>query len=305
VSSQPVPRRVLVTGGGGFLGSHLVERLLASGAEVHVPTRRNHGVPATLASAPPARLRVYSATDLTVAQQVHALLRASRPDAVIHLAAFGMSADNRDSSRMTSVNVLATAHLLEAAAAHGVARLVHVGSVLEHGTADTYGATKAAAAMLVSHAARTGLPVVIARPVASFGPREPLGKLLPYVITKALNGEPVELSHGTQVREYLYVADTIAALTACLTAPLAPGAIIPFGSGRPVTVTDLARMAVAATGCDVEVRVGARALAHREPPSVRVDPAPARQLLGWQPTVPLEEGLARTVEWYRTRKEHT
>lgn len=302
-------RRVLVAGGSGFLGSHLVRALVGRGADVHVPTTAAAGTPWRLAEVP-GGVVVHHGAD--VARDADALVGNVTPDGVVNLAAHGVVASQRSSARMVEVNVAGAAALAEATLRHGSGTFVHVGTGLEHGPApmvdettplapaSRYGASKAAASVVLRQLARhEGLPLAIVRPFAAYGPAEDVAKLVPHVATTALRGEPVHLTHGEQIRQYLYVEDLVAGLVAALTTPLPAGTEFVLCGDEPVRVAELAERVVAEVGIDVPIVRGALDVARPEREELRADASRAREVLGWAPQVDLQEGIRRTVAWYR------
>lgn len=304
-------RRFLVAGGSGFLGSHLVRALVGEGLEVHVPTTAKEGLPWRLRDVT-GGLHLHHDVDLTGDTAAYELLADVAPSVVFNLAAHGVVATQRSTERMTAVNVTAAALLAEAVLRTGVEQLVHMGTGLEYGrtrvvhettpldAASRYGATKAAASVLLRQLARhEGLPAVVVRSFAAYGPAEPAEKLVPHVALSALRHEEVRITHGEQVREYLYVGDLVAGLRAAAAAQLPGGTEVNLSGQEPIRILDLAQLVVRAVGTNVPIHAGALELARPEYDILRADTTCARDMLGWQPRVMLAEGLRRTVEWYR------
>jgi CDP-glucose 4,6-dehydratase len=290
-------RSALVTGAGGFLGAALVRRLGQDGVEVTAPRRPEGDV-----------------TDLS--SMTRALARSAH-DTVFHLAARSTAADASRSPEATwEVNVRGTWTVLEACRAHGVARTVVVTSDRAYGRQEAvpvredaallarapYDVSKAAADLIArSYWPGCGLPVATARLTNVFGPGDRhRSRLVPDAAAAAVAGRrPVIRSDGTPERDFLFVDDAVAALLAiarALDGEGARGEAFNAGAGRSHAVRDVAGRicALAGTGVEPDVR-GAPAPPDRQ----AVDTAKLRDLTGWTPAVGLDEGLERTVEWYR------
>lgn len=306
---------VAVTGGSGFLGSHLVRKLIDEGVEVHVPTTTKAGVPPRLHNVG-GPLYLHHDVDLTKSNAACDLLSEVMPDAVFNLAAHGVLATQRLPERMTAVNTMAAGLLAEAVLRTGVGRFVHLGTGLEYGhggmideevplnPASRYAATKAAATVLLRQLTRyEGLPAVIIRPFAAYGPAEAAEKFVPNVTLSALRDEPVRITHGLQIRQYLYVDDLVAGIWAAATTELPAGTELNLSGEESIQIRELAQLVVQTVGTDVPIQVGAVDVARPEPAEMLADTTKAREWLGWSPKVTLAEGLRRTVEWYRFVEE--
>ena len=292
-------RRALVTGAAGFIGSALCQRLVASGTEVHGVSRvfrsRADGV------------RWWTA-DLAEEGAAPMILREVRPDVVFHLASH-VSGDRALDAVVPTLrdNLVTTVNLLTAAAESGGPRVVLAGSMEEPDRDDPapsspYAAAKAAASAYARLFDRLyGLPVVNLRVFMVYGPGQRDGtKLVPYVITSLLRGEGPRLSSGRREVDWVYVDDVVAAFVAAAEADKAPGSTVDVGSGELVSIRSLVDRIVALVGGDVRPAFGALADRPGERPRA-ADVAGSREAIGWQPSTPLDAGLARTLEWFRPR----
>lgn len=255
-------------------------------------------------------------TDMLDDLAVGSALNESRPTVVISCVgtlpvAHGATRDLLDS------NVTATAVLLDACAQFGVGRIVLLGSGFEYapaagpidearaiGPTTLYGATKVAATSIARHyRSNVGLEVCVVRPFSLYGPREHLHRFVPTVVTSALNERPVEMSTGTQVRDYLFVDDLAAGLVrAAGHARVLPETMNFAGPDRH-TLADLATIVLELTGSTAPLRLGARPGNPSDQPIFLGNSRLAYETLGWRPTHDLSSGLERTVEWYRSHRK--
>jgi nucleoside-diphosphate-sugar epimerase len=285
----------LVTGAGGFVGRHLVSRLVADGWDVVATVRPGRPLPA------PAGCRVVAA-DLSGPGAAAAVARDAAPDVAFLLAA----ARGSDASS-TAVNVSSGMWTVDALPAECQA-VVHVGSSTEYGASDGpmdegaplrprgfFGATKAAGSLLVTAAAaRRGLRTVVLRPFQVYGPFDHPGRLVPTVLRAARRSEVVALTEPGRRRDWIYVDDVVEACVRAATADhLPPGQVLNLGTGRQVTNEELVAEAERVTGRALRVAVGSHPGRDWDAPSWVCDPSLARELLGWEARVALADGLAR------------
>lgn len=293
--------RLLVTGAAGFLGSHLVDRLVADGHRVTGLDDLSTGSLARLAGARRSKAFGFHRFDLASAD-LPALVARDAPDVVCHLAARG---DARD--------VVGTAALLAACAAAGVSRVVLASSGAVYGRAPVLPLTErvalhplsAAAAAKVGAEAQLeaaghehGLPGVALRLGTVYGPRQETGAVGSF--TRALlAGRPgVVCGDGRAVRDLVHVDDVVDAVVRCL-GGRADGRRLNVGTGTGTTVRDLHAVVAAAVGApDAPEYAPPRA---GEPDAVVLDSGAARRALGWEPAADLAAGVAQTVAWWRAQ----
>jgi nucleoside-diphosphate-sugar epimerase len=292
--------RILVTGATGFIGSHLCKRLVELGAEVF-------GVSRSEQSAANPFVRWWQA-DLVDPDSVKRVVDAVQPEVILHLA--GEVVGHRSLDRILPTlqgNLLSTVNLLVAAAECGCRRVVLTGSIEEPnqdepGAAPSspYAASKFAATSYgrMFHALYA-LDVVILRVYMVYGPgQKDLRKLVPYVILSLLRGETPRMSSGIRPVDWIYVDDVVAAFVAAAGATVGGGEVLEVGSGELVTVRELverlAPMVIPGAQLDFD------SASDRPLEQVRkADTRRLEELLDWRPKVPLDEGLQRTVDWYR------
>ncbi len=309
-------KRILVTGGAGFIGNEVVRQLAAAGADVTVLDNLVNGKRANLADVPAARHRLV-AGDLrdidTVTQCVDG------QDAVIHMACLGVRHSIHAPLENHDVNATATLRLLEIAKLKSVGRFTYVSSSEVYGTAQTapmteqhpcwpmtvYGASKLAGERYSDAFWRTyRYPTTVVRPFNAFGPRShhegDSGEVIPKFLLRALSGKPLIVhGDGEQTRDFTFVADTAAGIIACALADNTIGETINLGSGAEVTINALAELVRKVTGRNqVTVEHGAD-----RPGDVRrliADIAKARRLIDFKTSVGLEPGLRKLLDWYRS-----
>lgn len=315
--------RVLVTGGAGFIGSTLVDRLIAAGDEVLVVDDLSSGRRANLGPALGGGRARLAEADIT-GPEVEKLVAEARPDVVYHLAAqIDVRKSVADPVNDARVNILGTLAVAAAAARAGTRRLIFAASggtaYGEPGPASLpvaedappnptapYGIAKRSAEdYLRSFKPLYGLEAVSLRLGNVYGPRQdPHGEagVVAIFCNRLGSGEPVTIfGDGRQTRDYVYVEDVAEAFMAAASNPDAPGHGFNIGTGVETSVLDLyaGLRAVAGTGAEprfAEARTG-------ELNRIALDTTRARETLGWVARTPLDEGLRRTWEWSRASAE--
>jgi len=296
---QLTGRRVLVTGASGFLGSHLCRRLHMAGADVRGVSR----VPRT-----DADFIRWSADDLSDLDRVRRLFEAQRPEIVFHLSGAVTAATALELVEPVFRSLLtSTVNVLVAAAEFGRARVVLAASLeepqeVEGVPASSYAAAKAAAGAYgrMFHVLYQ-VPVILVRPFMTYGPGQPIGKILPHVILALLEERAPRLASGRRQVDWIYVDDVIEGMAMAATREGVEGQTLDLGSGRLVTIREAVEAIVGIMKPRVEPVFGA--VPDRPVEITRVaDVARVKQLLGWEPSTSLETGLARTIDWYRAHR---
>jgi len=287
-------KRALVTGARGFIGSHLCERLVSEGAEVHAVSRSPvKGTP---------RGPRWWQNELD-AEGLKRLLKEVRPDLVFHLSGQVSAAPQMQNVLPAFHSLLeSTVNLLTFSTELGCGRIVLTGSLTEPppGRTDAvpgspYAASKwAAVAFGRMFHALYATPAVITRPYMVYGPRQNPSKVVPYTITSLAKGIAPRLASGTWSADWVYISDVVEGMVLAATTPGVEGSTLEFGSGELTAVSELVRRIVAAMDSPVQPVFGA--LPDRPTEEVHVaDIAHTRAKLGWQPTVSLGDGIAATV----------
>jgi UDP-glucose 4-epimerase len=306
----------IVTGGAGFIGSELVRQLTAAGSPVVVIDNLVNGKRENLAAVDGRiSLLEYDIRDVSAYAPI---LREA--DVVYHLACLGVRHSVHSPLDNHDVNATGTLQLLEASRAAGVPKFVYVSSSEVYGTAQrvpmtedhptfpctVYGGSKLAGEAYTRAYHRTyGFPTVVVRPFNTYGPRchheGDSGEVIPKFMLRCLADRPMVIfGDGTQTRDFTYVSDTARGIILAGTTAEAVGRTLNLGSGFELSINDLAR-----TVAVITERPGAEVVHDEARPGdvlrLYADMSQARSLLGHEPHVPLEQGLAMLLDWYRSR----
>jgi NAD dependent epimerase/dehydratase len=322
-------RTVLITGADGFIGSHLAERVVALGGRVRAVCLYNSfGSRGWLDSLPQD---VIDAMDIRLGDVrdsgfVDAVTGGVQ--IVLHLAALIAIPYSYIAPRsFIETNVMGTLNVLDAARRHGVERVVHTSTSEVYGTPDTlpirethamhgqspYSASKIGADHLCEAYWRSfRVPVVVLRPFNTYGPRQSMRAVLPTILGQLLAGQTrVRLGDLRPRRDLTYVSDTAEGFVRAATSEGLDGEVVQLGTGHAVSVADLFDLAQRVLGTSAAVERDEQRVrpAQSEVMVLQSDWSKAERMLGWRPTVSLEEGIRRTAEWSaahlaRGRVEH-
>jgi len=316
---------VLVTGADGFIGSHVVEHVLAHGGTVRAFCIYNsRGSLGWLDESESFTAAVRSGRAEVVLGDIrdaeHVSSAVEGVDLVLHLAALIAIPHSYVAPRSyVDTNVTGTLNVLEAVRRYGIARMINTSTSEVYGTPESvpiredhalrgqspYSATKIAADKLCeAYALSFDTPVVTLRPFNTYGPRQSARAVIPTVLSQLLAGaKQLRLGAITPQRDFTFVTDTALGFVRAGVADLQPGEVVQLGTGRTVSIADVIQLCKQVTGNDAEVVTEEDRVrpAGSEVEILLSDPAKANTLLGWQPTVTLEDGLKATADWLRGR----
>ena len=307
---------VLVTGAGGFIGSHLVERLIGLGAHVRAFVRYTSRVQAGfLDSLAPAQLASVEIVhgDLRDSDAVRKSMEGIRT--VFHLGALiGIPYSYVHPKETVETNVSGTLNVLLAARDAGAERVVHTSTSEVYGTAryapideahplqgqSPYSASKIGADKITESFYNSyGLPVVIVRPFNTYGPRQSARAVIPTIITQALAGGSVTLGNLNPTRDFTYVSDTVEGFIMAATSGKTIGRTVNLGTSEEISIKDLVLKIGLIMGKVLVIKQQdeRRRSAASEVDRLISDNRLAQELTGWKPAVSLDEGLRLTVDW--------
>lgn len=318
-------KRVVVTGGTGFVGANLVRRLIADGHQTHLLVRPEFS-PWRIDS---IRDRITThEVSLSDAGALMSVLREIEPNWVFHLAAYGAYSWQTDEAQMHETNILGTKNLLKASIDLGVASFVNTGSSSEYGRQDhapveteearpdtPYGRTKAIATAMCVTAARFGNPTSATTHVAAtgistlrlysaYGPFEDPRRLLPSLIVHGRRGVFPPLVNSQTARDFVYVDDVVdACLLAAQRADGEPGAIYNVGTGVQTTVGEAVEVARRVLNIPDEPRWGSMPARVWDTETWVADSRKIRTDLGWEPRYTFEDGFRQMAAWLHEHPE--
>ncbi len=312
--------KILVTGAGGFIASHLVEELVHKGHEVRAFVRYNsRNLWGWLEDSPCRDSVEIVSGDIRDYDLVKSAVEGC--DTVFHLAALiGIPYSYVSPLAYVRTNVEGTYNILQAARECGVQRVVHTSTSEIYGTAQyvpideahpvnpqsPYAASKASADFLaLSYHRSFGLPVTVVRPFNTYGPRQSARAIIPTVISQILDGkESLSLGNLTPTRDLTFVSDTVSGFLAAVASPQTVGETVNLGTGSEISIGDLVAKIAYIMGREVKIVSDEQRVrpAKSEVERLLSNPDKMCALTGWKADVSLDEGLARTVEWMRERK---
>jgi NAD dependent epimerase/dehydratase len=309
-------KNVLVTGAGGFIGSHLTDALLSMGADVtafvHYNARNDWGMLEGQYNETTPHLKVI-AGDVSDAQFVKNAMKDQ--DVVFHLAALiGIPYSYNAPESYVNTNIKGTLNVLQGCLDAGVQRVVHTSTSETYGTAlytpidekhplqgqSPYSATKIGADKIAeSFYCSFSLPVTTIRPFNTYGPRQSARAVIPTIITQALRGDTVRLGSLTPIRDLTYVADTVQGFISFAGSKKTVGKTINTGSGKGVTIRELAEMIIEQVNPKARIVTENKRVRPEKSEVMKLicDNRLALNLAGWEPKVSLKEGIAMTIEW--------
>ena len=309
-------KKVLVTGAGGFIGSHLAEELVKIGARVRAFVRYNSRNDWGMLELLPKHILQEMEVVAGDIQDPFFVKRAVKGcDIVFHLAALiPIPYSYKAPQSYVRINVEGTLNLLQACLETGVEKVIHTSTSEVYGTAkyvpinedhplnpqSPYAATKVAADKLAeSYYLSFELPVAIIRPFNTFGPRQSARAVIPTIVTQALTRDVVELGSLEPVRDLTYVKDTIRGFLAIANSSKSEGEVLNIGTGQGTTIGELVTVVSKILGKELKVCVEDERKRPEKSEVMRLicDYSKAKNMLNWTPRYSLEDGLREVVDW--------
>lgn len=303
--------RVLVLGASGFIGRWVARRLHQEGADLCITVRNARSLPdKSFFSGKTLEI------DLLDTGALPDLVREATPDIVFNLAGYGINPDERDSDRAAGINADCLPHLVKALKQlptkhwHGQ-RVVHTGSALEYGTcggdlAETtsprpttlYGQSKLAGTLALQRSSvQHGIASITARLFTVYGPGERAGRLLPSLLEIARSGGSLDLTAGTQQRDFTYVEDVVEGLLRLGTTRTSPGEVVNLATGRLTSVRQFTEITAQLLGIPPgHLHYGALPARQEEMNHMPVATEKLRSLLSWVPATTIQQGIERTLQ---------
>lgn len=310
-------RRVLVTGASGFIGRWVGRALAQAGADVWLAGRDRRAVAAACNCCGFAG--TLCEADFALPGEFARLWREVRPAVTFNLAGYGIDREEKDDALAAALNTRLVNEILQTLAEHGDEtwpgqQLVHTGSAFEYGTVQgtlneetppapvaTYGRTKLAATEQVAAAAARGMRITTARLFTVYGPGEHANRLLPSLLRAAQTGETLPMTGGKQQRDFTYVEEVAEGLLR-LGVQREPVGTINLATGRLTSIREFAETAAELLGLrEGQLQLGALPYRGDETQQGPTDVTRLKKLLFWKPTLPVREGIRKTIEFERAR----
>ncbi|MBW2045277.1 MAG: SDR family NAD(P)-dependent oxidoreductase [Deltaproteobacteria bacterium] len=315
-------QKVLVTGAGGFIGSHLTERLVNLGANVRALVRYNsrndQGVLELLPSEVKEKVEIVMG-DLRDPETLRDVMKDI--DIVFHLGALiAIPYSYIRPREAIETNVMGTLNVLNAAKAINVKKVIHTSTSEVYGTAQyvpinekhplqgqsPYSASKIGADKIAESFYKSyGLPIATIRPFNTYGPRQSARAVIPTIISQALSNDKIYLGSVHPTRDLTYVEDTVSGFIRIADSENSVGEVINIGSNFNISIGELADKIISIIGKDVEIISDPKRIRPQDSEVERLlaDNSKAEELIGWKPMVSLDEGLKRTIEWIKDNLE--
>lgn len=305
-------KRVVVTGGSGFIGSHLVKRLLDQGAQVAVTVRYGNVMKNERLREEWTRIKVIEA-DLRNRGALDEVARFD-PQVVFHLAAYNHVGESfRQVEECFDVNAKGTANLLDVVPGTESFIYMSTSEVYGHQSGvpfvetmnpepiSPYAITKYAGELYcrMKQRMKGSGRIVVLRPFNAYGPYQSSKAIIPELIINCLKGRPIRTTKGEQTREFNFVGNLVDGLLMAAEDKSQIEGPVNLASGEEVAIRDLVKKIAALTDTKSSIEIGALEYRPTEIWRMFADSSRARSLFGWTPRVNLDEGLKLTVDWYR------
>lgn len=306
-------RRVLVTGGYGFIGSHLIKRLILEDCKIFILERKNSN---------PWRIenilnnvKVLEA-DISSYEEVNKCIENTKPEFVFHLAAYGVDSSKKEYVKAVNTNILGIVNLLSALKKIECKKVVTLGTCAEYGhrtevmkedmrlmPVSVYGSTKACSTILAHQiASENNISIVTLRPFGIFGEGEATHKIFTHIILSILKNEDVKLTKCEQYRDYCYVENIVDGILLAAKNNNVKNDIFNIATGEAHKLKFYVELILKHINTSKRPLYGAVPYRKNEMWAPRADVRKIKEVLNWEPKVSLEDGIIRTINWYKNNK---
>ena len=310
--SKLAGKSVLVTGGEGFIASHLTRSLIRAGSQVTILDSPKAIQWRTKDLGPHVQRIKCDISNIDIDALTSKIKNAQ---IIYNLAAGGVNPSSEDSSLIMQTNVMGTHKMLQLAMKLESERFVYCGSCFEYESGNLlsedmmpmpiseYGASKSAAWLLVETFGRQyNLKTTSIRPFTAYGPFEAKYRLIPYTIIRALDGLDINATLGEQTRDFIFIDDLIQAFFVAGTNPNAINGTFNACSGMAISVKELISLIIKLTNSSSSSNFGAIPYRKTEMWALSGDPSKAKRKLGWNATTSLKNGLEKTIQWFKENR---
>lgn len=307
-------KKILITGATGFIGANLVRHFLKRGAIISIFKRQQSNL--WRINDILNQILIYD-VDLLDYTVVNKAVKRIKPDVILHTAAYGGYITQDDLSLTLKINFNATINLLDSCSKRGFELFINTGSSSEYGIKEVplresdslapmmpYGISKAAASIFCQYIAKKdNLPIVTLRLFSPYGYFDDGSRAVSYIILSCLKNKRVNICSPKAVRDFIFIDDVINAYEKALERSSSiSGGIFNIGSGKQYSIEKLARKIVAAVGNKISVKYSMKPFIRIEPKSWVADISKSHTGLKWEPKVNIDEGLRKTIIWFRENK---
>ncbi|UZW15059.1 SDR family NAD(P)-dependent oxidoreductase [Clostridium pasteurianum] len=306
--------KVLITGGLGFIGSHLVKRILKEGGKVFILERKGSN-PWRIGEVI-KKVNIIEG-DISKFEDINKLIKSINPDYVFHLAAYGVDSSKKEYSDAINTNIIGTVNVLNSIKDTQCKKFINMGSCAEYGNkkglmeekmyldpVSIYGSTKACSTILAHQIARlNNINIVTLRPFGIFGEGEAPHKIFCHIILSLIKGEDVALTDCEQYRDYCYVENIIDGMVLAAKNNSVKNEIFNIASGNIHQLKYYVNLIFENIDTDKKPLYGAIPYRKNEMWAPKADINKIKSLLHWTPKVSLEEGIVKTIEWYEKNKK--
>jgi len=304
-------KRVLITGGAGFIGANLVRKLLSLNYDVNLLIRPSTDLWRLKKIV--SKLKIHK-TDISDVKKLKNMIARINPQVIIHLATYSQYRNQKEFEQMIETNIKGTLNLLTASKSIDYDIFINTGSSSEYGIKNKpmketdllepvsfYAATKASTTLLCQVFAREyQKPIVTLRPFSVYGPLEEKERFIPTIINSVLHNKPIKITSGNQRRDFIYVQDIVDIyIKTIMMGKSLSGQVLNMGTGIEYTNDEVVKTLFKISGKKVKIEKGAFPKRLWDTKHWRADISKTKRTLNWKPKFSLEEGLRDTFNWFK------